>query len=87
MEIVDIKNVKRKDSPVYYINEYHAVLEYKQDNTERETDIEIIIEQTAFGTSNIHVNFFDQDAENLKNEIDSLIKFISIKQKEGYFSE
>jgi hypothetical protein len=87
MEIVDIKNVIRKDSPIHYINEYHSVLEYKLDNRIIMSDIEIIIEKTAFGTSNIHINFLDQDMEILKKHVDRLTAFIADKQKEGYFSE
>ncbi len=83
MKIIDLKNIVRKDSPIHYINEYHGILEYELDGNLFEELIEIILEKTALGTTNIQLHVKD---ENLKKNLTVLDSYINEKNKQGIFS-
>ncbi len=82
MEFIELKNIVRKDSPIHYINEYHGLLVFNNENGIKEHMIEIILEKTALGLTNIQLHFTDKD---LLANIEELRNFIDEKNKQGYF--
>ena len=87
MELVDLKEIVRKDSPIHYINEYHGNIIYNVNGLTLSRRIEIIIEKTAFGSSTFQVHLGDKEPEELRSNMNLLIEFINEKYKDGYFTE
>jgi hypothetical protein len=87
MDFIDLKKIIRKDSPIHYINEYHGDIIYSVDGKTLTCQLEIILEKTAIGTTNIQVHFYKDAPEELRSKPDLLIEFINEKFKAGYFSE
>ncbi|MDR1429664.1 MAG: hypothetical protein LBI85_05195 [Spirochaetaceae bacterium] len=57
MQVLDLRNIQHKDSPIYYRRFYAGtiVMEIMRQNVER--DIEFTIETTPLGSKNIKVTF------------------------------
>jgi hypothetical protein len=57
MQILELKNIQHKDTPIYYRRFYNGtiVMEILQKNVER--SIEFSIETTPYGSKNINVTF------------------------------
>ncbi|MBI9105217.1 MAG: hypothetical protein JEZ04_00640 [Spirochaetales bacterium] len=87
MEFVDLRKIVRKDSPIHYINEYHGEIICNIDGIITNHQIEIILEKTAMGNTNIQVHLNNDAAEELLNSKDLLIEFVNGKYKDGYFKE
>lgn len=82
MEFIELKEIVRKDSPIHYINKYKGLLVYKHEEIIKEQIIEIVLEKTAYGTTNMQLNLLD---DILKNSTADLEKFINEKHKSGFF--
>ena len=82
MECIALKKIERKDSLIYYINEYHGILEYNFNNQINEKVIEIIFEKNALGTTNIQLHI---DDDILKENIKDVEEFIYGQYKQGLF--
>ena len=82
MKCIDLKNIVRKESPIHYINEYHALLIYEIEGSLRENVIEIILEKTALGTTSIQLHVED---DALKKNLPKLEEFIDEKKRQGLF--
>ena len=87
MKFIELKNITRKDSPIHYINEYHGDLQYENDSAVFDQRIEIIIEKTAFGTTNVQIHLEDRAPKALRDNTERLIEFVNEKYKDGYFEE
>ena len=80
MEIIDLKDIVRKDSLIHYINKYECIIVYKDAGEISEHNIGVILEKTAFGTTNIQLeNTNDQLSENT----DLIKDFINEQCKKG----
>ena len=82
MKIIELKNVIRKDSLIHYINKYDCVVVYKTGSKKAEQRIKIILEKTAFGTTNIG---FDGLDENLETNRKILEAYIDEQNRQGLF--
>jgi len=87
MKLIDIKEIIRKDSPIHYINEYHGNIIYTVKGITLSSPIEIILEMTAFGTTNIQVHLNSETPQELRENKNLLIDFVNEKYKDGYFKE
>ena len=87
MEIIELRDIDRKDSPIHYINEYHATLVYDNNGSRNSCLIEIIIEKTAFSTVNIRFSIKPEQEADLKDYKCEIESFLLSKQKGGYFPE
>lgn len=82
MKFIELKNIERKDSPIHYINKYGCTVVYSTGINPEEKLIEVILEKTAIGTTNIQINLTD---ELFKTQMEELEEFINEKYKSGIF--
>lgn len=82
MDFIDLKNVTRQDSLIHYINKYQAQLVYGYNGKISEEDINITLEKTAFGTTNISLDFPNKELIEYATEIEH---FIHEKRQAGLF--
>lgn len=84
MEVLDIKNIIRKDIPLHYREEFSglAVLNNKRSETS-ENKIEFSVERTAFGTKDVEVKFSITPDFPVITAIRNLKEYILIIEKEG----
>lgn len=87
MKFIDLKDIVRKDSPIHYINEYHGKVVYSSGGTDGSCQLEVILEKTAFGTTNIQVHLYDDAPAELRSNTDLIVEFVNEKYNDGYFSE
>lgn len=80
MEVIELKNIERKDSLIHYINKYDCVIVYKIGDNLKECKVEIILEKTAIGTTDIQLININDD---LQTNVDALNNFITEQKKKG----
>jgi 2-methylaconitate cis-trans-isomerase PrpF len=81
MKVVSIKDMIRKDVPIYYRNLFTGVAVIEMNNTQKNYRIDFSIETKPTGQKEITVNFIDtidypllpvtKDLKNLIDEMDS----------------
>ncbi len=74
MDFIELKNITRADSPIHYINKYSSVIKYKHDNKTSESDIQIVLEKTALGTTDIYLTINDNLLQKYEPELIQYIK-------------
>ena len=84
MEVINIKNIIRKDIPLHYREEFSglAVLNNKRSETS-ENKIDFSVERTPFGTKEVEIKFSITPDFPVITAIRNLKKFILIMEKEG----
>ena len=82
MKILELKDITKKDSLIHYINKYECVLVYEIENDICSKDIHVILEKTAFGTTNIQLDNIDS---TLTENIDLIKEYIVEQNKKGIF--
>jgi hypothetical protein len=83
MRVLEIKDLLKKDIPLYYRREFHgkAVFEVLADRHEKRIDF--IVEKTPFGGTSIHVSFVDEVDYPIMPLMDSLKSYILDMEKKG----
>ncbi|MCK5153698.1 MAG: hypothetical protein KAQ93_05005 [Spirochaetales bacterium] len=84
MEVINIKNIVRKDIPLHYREEFSglAVLNNKRSETS-ENKIEFSLERTPFGTKEIEIKFSKTPDFPVISAIRNLKEYILLMEKEG----
>ncbi len=84
MEVINIKNIIRKDIPLHYREEFSglAVLNNKRSETS-ENKIDFSVERTPFGTKEVEIKFSITPDFPVITAIRNLKEFILIMEKEG----
>lgn len=84
MEVINIKNIIRKDIPLHYREEFSglAVLNNKRLETS-ENKIEFSLERTPFGTKEIEIKFSKMPDFPVITALRNLKEYILILEKEG----
>jgi hypothetical protein len=59
MRVVELRDLKRKDSPIIYMREWSGVAVLEGRGTEVSHPVRVVIEATPFGNPEIHVDFLD----------------------------
>ena len=85
MEIVELKNVLRKDSLIHYINEYHADLVFRLNGNTDQRRITVVIERNAFGGAEIRTVFDSDEAQTFAEYLENINSFLLSLYKDGYF--
>jgi 2-methylaconitate cis-trans-isomerase PrpF len=80
MKVISIKDMIRKDVPIYYRNLFTGVAVIEMNNTQKNYRIDFSIETKPTGQKEINVNFIDsfdyplipinKELKNLINEMD-----------------
>ena len=84
MEVVNIKNIIRKDIPLHYREEFSglAVLNNKRAETS-ENEIDFSVERTPFGTKEIEIKFPIAPDFPIITAMRNLKEYILIMEREG----
>ena len=59
MQLIDIIDIRKKDLPVHYRHVYQATALFSYRGNELRTRLEFVLEQTAIGSTDLHVSFID----------------------------
>ena len=88
MKLKSIENIKKKESLLYYKNDYlaDAVFEYGKDSKEEKIPIEISIEKTALGEEKVNVAIKGHINYPMLSAIKILKDEISKMRSEGKFN-
>ncbi len=88
MTIKQLDNVQKKDSFLYYRNEYSAdaFFEFGNNSGIEKARVEFSIEKTAIGETRINVNISTQINYPILPAIKELKKYVVEKQAEGMFA-
>ncbi len=83
MNLVEIKNLKRKETPLHYIREFHAVAVLETATGLREAPLAFTIEKKPVGPPDISLRFEDEPEWPLLPLILSVKNMICLMDKTG----
>lgn len=84
MEVLDIKNIVRKDIPLHYREEFTGLAVFNNKRLETsENKIEFSLERTPFGTKEVDIKFPAAPDFPVISAIKNLKKYILSIEKEG----
>ncbi len=87
MKVIEIKNLKKKEIPLHYRNEYSASVVFETNKQIKlEKRCEFILERSAIGSIDISVNLLDDLEYPLIPAIRTLKQYILNLDKEGKLS-
>jgi hypothetical protein len=85
MKVIEIKDLTRKESPIYYRRYYSGTVSLDIMGKIQDCKLDFVIETTAFGTSEVSIsNMEDVDYPKLPL-IKELKSYISSRDSEGAF--
>jgi hypothetical protein len=83
MNVLEIKNVTRKDIPLYYRREFFGSVVFEYLNSKNEKRIDFSLENTPFGRIDVKVNFLEDVDYPLVPIVQSLKEYILDMDKKG----
>lgn len=84
MNVIDIKNIIRKDIPLHYREEFSGLAIMNHMRLEKsENKIEFSLERTPFGTKQVEVKFTNPPDYPVIQAIKTLKEFILNMEQEG----
>ena len=84
MQVIDIKNIVRKDIPLHYREEFSGLAVLNNKKLElSENNIEFSLERTAFGTREVEIKFPETPDFPVISAIRNLKEYILSIEKEG----
>lgn len=88
MKLKTIENIRKKESHLYYRNDYlaDAVFEYGKESKEEKIPVEITIEKTALGEAKISITINGHINYPMLSAVKILKTEVSKMQSEGIFN-
>lgn len=83
MKVLELKNVSRKDVPIYYRREFQAEAVFQFMETKTESLIDFALEQTPMGSMRVHVEFLEKPEYPVIPLLQVLKTYILALDKEG----
>ena len=84
MDVINIINIKRKDIPLHYREEFSGSALFRTNKLEEnELEMEFAVERTPYGTKEVEINFPVAPNFPIIPAIKSLKKYILKLEKEG----